>query len=98
MFDVAVGKTLAGGEAFLAFFAPILERLNAGQTLSEAQIQWLGGLSGSDLRGKWYENAKAVAAAHKAADPKMRLNWAGPDMSACSSITARQMETWAGGV
>ena len=30
-----------------------------------------------------------------AADPKARVKWAGPDMSIRSSITARQMETWA---
>ncbi|MEM7212895.1 MAG: maleylpyruvate isomerase family mycothiol-dependent enzyme, partial [Pseudomonadota bacterium] len=30
-----------------------------------------------------------------AADPKARVKWAGPDMSTRSSITARQMETWA---
>jgi uncharacterized protein (TIGR03084 family) len=32
-----------------------------------------------------------------AADPKHRVKWAGPDMSVRSSITARQMETWAHG-
>ena len=32
-----------------------------------------------------------------AADPQQRLRWAGPDMSARSSITARLMETWAHG-
>ena len=31
------------------------------------------------------------------ADPKTRVKWAGPDMSVRSSITARQMETWAHG-
>ncbi len=30
-------------------------------------------------------------------DPKTRVKWAGPDMSVRSSITARQMETWAHG-
>jgi len=30
-------------------------------------------------------------------DPKARLQWAGPSMSARSSITARLMETWAHG-
>ena len=28
------------------------------------------------------------------ADPKKRVKWMGPDMSARSSITARLMETW----
>lgn len=30
-------------------------------------------------------------------DPKMRVKWVGPDMSVRSSMTARQMETWAHG-
>ena len=30
-------------------------------------------------------------------DPKLRVKWAGPEMSARSSITARQMETWSHG-
>jgi uncharacterized protein (TIGR03084 family) len=30
-------------------------------------------------------------------DPKLRVKWAGPDMSVRSSMTARQMETWAHG-
>lgn len=30
-------------------------------------------------------------------DPKLRVKWAGPDMSVRSSITARQMEHWAHG-
>ncbi len=31
-------------------------------------------------------------------DPKHRVKWAGPEMSVRSSITARQMETWAHGL
>jgi uncharacterized protein (TIGR03084 family) len=38
-----------------------------------------------------------LADAYAKADPKQRVKWAGPDMSALSSITARQMETWAHG-
>lgn len=38
-----------------------------------------------------------TADAFAEADPKTRLKWAGPDMSARSSITARLMETWAHG-
>ncbi|MEQ1783642.1 MAG: maleylpyruvate isomerase family mycothiol-dependent enzyme [Hyphomonadaceae bacterium] len=38
-----------------------------------------------------------MAALYRTADPKARLKWAGPDMSARSSITARLMETWAHG-
>lgn len=54
-------------------------------------------LSGQALRAAWVETAKEIAALYRTADPKARLKWAGPDMSARSSITARLMETWAHG-
>lgn len=55
------------------------------------------GAAGQDLVAIWIEQAEATAAAFTDADPKARLKWAGPDMSARSSITARLMETWAHG-
>lgn len=54
-------------------------------------------LRGPDLREAWIGHARAMAARWEAMDPKARLAWAGPSMSARSSITARQMETWAHG-
>ncbi len=53
--------------------------------------------SGQALREVWLATAAEVAAQFATADPKARLKWAGPDMSARSSITARLMETWAHG-
>jgi uncharacterized protein (TIGR03084 family) len=55
-------------------------------------------LSGQALRSAWIETAGEIAALYRTADPKQRLKWAGPDMSARSSITARLMETWAHGL
>ncbi|MEM7292724.1 MAG: TIGR03084 family metal-binding protein, partial [Pseudomonadota bacterium] len=40
----------------------------------------------ADMAQRWFE-----------VNPKLRVDWAGPSMSARSSITARQMETWAHG-
>jgi len=97
MFDVAALETLEGEAAFSAFFAPIQTALNAGQSLRDAQQPWLDGLAGRALFQRWQTNAEALADAYGAADPKQRVKWAGPDMSALSSITARQMETWAHG-
>jgi uncharacterized protein (TIGR03084 family) len=54
-------------------------------------------LSGQELRAAWVDTAQEIAALYRTADPKERLKWAGPDMSARSSITARLMETWAHG-
>jgi uncharacterized protein (TIGR03084 family) len=61
------------------------------------EAQTLGGVSGQALRTAWLATARDVADRFATADPKQRLKWAGPDMSARSSITARLMETWAHG-
>ena len=55
------------------------------------------------LRGKalfeaWQEQYRDMAESWVDVDPKTRIRWVGPDMPAQSSITARQMETWARGV
>jgi uncharacterized protein (TIGR03084 family) len=71
--------------------------LQTGKTLLQAQYPWLNGLRGRALFEAWRENADKVADAYAQTDPKRRLKWAGPDMSALSSVTARQMETWAHG-
>lgn len=54
-------------------------------------------LRGAALRDAWIAQARDMAPRWAAMDPKARLPWAGPSMSARSSITARQMETWAHG-
>lgn len=58
---------------------------------------FFAGFSGPALRDRWYAEMHATAKLYAEADPKRRLKWAGPDMSARSSITARLMETWAHG-
>lgn len=97
MFNVAAEKTLESADAFQSFFAPIVADLGAGKTLLETQFPWLDGLRGRALFETWQTGAERVADAYANADPKHRVKWAGPDMSALSSITARQMETWAHG-
>lgn len=55
------------------------------------------GLGGADLLKTWWLGVEETTSAFAGCDPKARLKWAGPDMSARSSITARLMETWAHG-
>ena len=44
----------------------------------------------------WFDTARAsLIAAFQDLDPRARLPWFGPAMSAASSLTARIMETWA---
>jgi uncharacterized protein (TIGR03084 family) len=97
MFNVAALKTLESDAEFAGFFAPIATGLGQGKTLLETQAPWLDGLAGQALFRAWRDTAGALADAFARTDPKRRLKWAGPDMSALSAITARQMETWAHG-
>jgi len=97
MFNVAAAKAIESDAAFAAFFTPIAAGLAAGQNLRQTQYPWLDGLRGRALFESWRDEAEQTADAYANADPKRRVKWAGPDMSALSSITARQMETWAHG-
>ncbi len=54
-------------------------------------------LRGEELRDAWRKQYIDMAHRWAELDPKRRVQWAGPDMSVRSSITARQMETWAHG-
>jgi uncharacterized protein (TIGR03084 family) len=97
MFNVAAGLTLKGTDQFAEFFAPIAKGISQGQSFLETQYPFLDGLKGRELYQIWRETSETLADDYTKADPKARLKWAGPDMSARSSITARQMETWAHG-
>ena len=50
------------------------------------------------LLARWRSAGVALQAAFAGADPKDRLPWYGPPMSARSFLTARLMEAWAHGV
>lgn len=52
----------------------------------------------ADLLARWRAARAALVAAFVGVDPKARLPWYGPPMSARSFLTARLMETWAHGV
>ena len=97
IFNHAAECSLQSTESFNKFFSPVAERLSEGMSLVEAQRPWLKNLSGFELLDNWWEGAKNLASKFKVTDPKKRLRWAGPEMSARSSVTARQMETWAHG-
>jgi uncharacterized protein (TIGR03084 family) len=58
---------------------------------------YLNDLKGVALLDAWHDFFLVLAQNFSDTDPKKRLKWAGPDMSARSSITARLMETWAHG-
>lgn len=70
---------------------------SSGKSMRAYESQVLAGLDGFALVAEWEKQFEGTADRFASADPKARLKWAGPDMSARSSITARLMETWAHG-
>lgn len=99
MFDIAAELSLKDEAAYGAFLSPVIKAMGEGRSMIDAQNVWLAetGLAGCALRDAWAAQSVATAEAYADVDPKKRLKWAGPDMSARSMITARQMETWAHG-
>ena len=97
MFNHAALLTLEDSDAFTAFLSRIMGEVAKGRSFLQAQYPFLDGLAGRALFETWRDQADILADAYGRADPKQRLEWAGPSMSARSSITARQMETWAHG-
>jgi uncharacterized protein (TIGR03084 family) len=94
VWNIAVDLSLRDEVAFGAFVVEMMGGVRGGK-LPEFEATYLDGLSGYALRSAWISRAEMTAAAFAATDPKRRLKWVGPEMSALSSITARLMETWA---
>jgi uncharacterized protein (TIGR03084 family) len=95
VWNYAADLSLTDEAAFQVFYAEVGESVAGGLTGFEEN--WLDGLSGPDLVETWRTFYREMAGRFGAADPSMRVKWAGPDMSVRSSITARLMETWAHG-
>lgn len=93
MVDLAL---LDSGEFAARYEAFDLGR-RADGTMVHITRRMLGGLSGQRLLAAWRERYLEMGPRWAGADPKSRIAWVGPDMSARSSMTARQMETWAHG-
>jgi uncharacterized protein (TIGR03084 family) len=89
----AAYMALTDEAAFLNYAAG----LRAASSMGAFELAWVDGMSGPELASTWIASARRIASAFRDADPKARLKWFGPPMSVRSSITARQMETWAHG-
>ncbi len=97
LFNHAATLTATDAGAFEDFLTAFTADLKAGKSMLDIQNAWLDGLAGRALVDAWRAGAEETARVYAGLDPKARLKWAGPDMSARSCITARQMETWAHG-
>jgi uncharacterized protein (TIGR03084 family) len=93
VWNMAADLSLTNEPAFGEMLG-VLMRGGRGIKFSAVEANYLDGISGNALRMRWIEHARETAARFAAADPKLRLKWVGPEMSAISSISARLMETW----
>ncbi|WP_137700268.1 TIGR03084 family metal-binding protein [Marimonas lutisalis] len=82
--------------AFADLAARVMAVFERGGTLREIENAEITA-RGPDLRAAWIALARDIGQRWQQMDPKARLPWVGPSMSARSSMTARQMETWAHG-
>ncbi len=96
IWNIAADLSLRDEDAFKAFFAQVAGSFQKG-SLKEFEREYLGHLTGQALVAQWHADYSHVAKNFADADSKARVVWAGPSMSARSSITARLMETWAHG-
>lgn len=96
VWNIAAGKSLEGDEAFADFMAKLMA---GGPALrfAEREAAYLVGVAGAELLDAWMTGFDDLATRFARTDPKLRLKWVGPDMSAISSVTARLMETWSHG-
>ena len=96
MWNWAANESHADEDNFVSWLDTAMKAIGQSN-MRTYEGQWVDGLSGRALLQAWHEFYTAMAERMVDIDPKKRLKWAGPDMSARSSISARLMETWAHG-
>ncbi len=92
----AADLSASDGDAFAALAARVTAQFAAGGSLRPIENAEIAE-RGPALRAAWIDTARDIGTRWQGMDPKTRLPWVGPSMSARSSMTARQMETWAHG-
>jgi len=96
-FDEAGLLAATDAGAFARDTRALAGRLARGEEISAIARERYGHLDGAALLAHWTPLSARLADALAALDPRARLPWYGPDMSARSFATARLMETWAHG-
>lgn len=95
--NIAADLSLSDEDGFDRMVANFRSGPGRGEPMTAVEARVLDGLAGPELLAAWQAHFTAMTDRFLAADPKQRLKWVGPTMSARSSITARLMETWAHG-
>ncbi|MEX1035898.1 MAG: TIGR03084 family metal-binding protein [Sneathiella sp.] len=93
-FNYVADLTLSDEAEFKRVYGELKIIQEKSGSLVAATDEMLEGLKGIALRDAWREYYLEMADRFYVADPKQRLQWVGPSMSARSSISARLMETW----
>lgn len=97
LFNLAARMSLRDPEQLRVFFTELGKLRAGGRSLREVTLERLAPLRGRALLDQWWRDCGELARAFEGVDPRRRVTWGGPDMSARSSISARLMETWAHG-
>ena len=97
MWNWAANESYVDEDNFVKWLGGAMKAIAASGGMRDFEAEWNGGKKGQELLSVWHEFYTNMAARFVEVDPKNRLKWAGPDMSARSSISARLMETWAHG-
>lgn len=94
-FNIAADLSLNDPAAFQSMLGRMMAGIQAGgmRAFQNAEVAERG----PDLLAVWQDLYRDMGVRWAQVDPKQRVKWAGPDMSTRSSMTARQMETWAHG-
>lgn len=93
-FNYVADLTLTDEDEFKRVYGALKVIQEKTGSLVAATDEMLNGLKGIALRDAWRKYYLEMSDRFYAADPKQRLLWVGPSMSARSSISARLMETW----
>ena len=94
LWNIAADWSLNKPKAFSDFIQNAMTKLVAGYSHAQLQTEFFKGQSDAEIFKAWAEHYPDLADSYHAADPDLRVKWAGPDMSARSCIIARQMEHW----
>lgn len=96
-FDETALQSATDPQRFEVDRETLTRELATGEKISSITRRRFGHLDGQALLALWRQRHEALVAALATMDPKARLLWYGPTMSARSFATARLMETWAHG-
>lgn len=97
LFDQLALLAIEDRERFLTERRRLEGELARGKQISGIARERLGHFTGSALASAWRNEWITLVERLRGLEPKARLPWFGPDMSARSFATARLMETWAHG-